>query len=142
MLFLSACDGVGVQNNDPDNKDKAVRFLNGIAKRNAAVLSLVNEEKFVQHNVDLVDGIAGIRSLFENQQLSIEIKRVFQDQDHVVIHSVYDIYGKKVVFDVFRFENGLIVEQWNNIIPQQTNNLAGRSQIYGKSAHEKRLHHL
>ena len=41
--------------------------------------------------------------------------RVFQDGDFVFAHTEYDFFGPKIGFDVFRFEDGKIVEHWDNL---------------------------
>jgi hypothetical protein len=41
--------------------------------------------------------------------------RVFQDSDFVFAHTEYDFFGPKIGFDIFRFEEGLIVEHWDNL---------------------------
>jgi predicted SnoaL-like aldol condensation-catalyzing enzyme len=41
--------------------------------------------------------------------------RVLQDGDFVATHTEYNFFGPKAGFDIFRFENGLIVEHWNNL---------------------------
>jgi predicted SnoaL-like aldol condensation-catalyzing enzyme len=40
---------------------------------------------------------------------------VFQDGDFVFAHTEYDFFGPKIGFDIFRFEEGLIVEHWDNL---------------------------
>jgi predicted SnoaL-like aldol condensation-catalyzing enzyme len=44
--------------------------------------------------------------------------RVFQDGDFVFMHTDYNFFDPKIGFDIFRFENGKIVEHWDNL--QQT----------------------
>ena len=41
--------------------------------------------------------------------------RVFQDGDFVFAHTDYDFFGPKIGFDIFRFEDGKIVEHWDNL---------------------------
>jgi predicted SnoaL-like aldol condensation-catalyzing enzyme len=41
--------------------------------------------------------------------------RVFDDGEYVVAHSDYDFFGPKVGFDIFRFQDGRIVEHWDNL---------------------------
>jgi hypothetical protein len=46
-------------------------------------------------------------------------RRVLADGDHVMLHSEYNLFGgEKIGFDVFRFENGKIVEHWDNLQPK------------------------
>lgn len=41
--------------------------------------------------------------------------RVFADGDYVVAHTDYNFFGPKIGFDIFRFEDGKIVEHWDNL---------------------------
>ena len=45
----------------------------------------------------------------------VNTARIFQDGDYVFAHSEYDFFGPKIGFDIFRFENGKIVEHWDNL---------------------------
>jgi predicted SnoaL-like aldol condensation-catalyzing enzyme len=73
---------------------------------------------YIQHNLGAADGLAGFGALM--QQLPkgtarVNTARVFQDGDSVFAHTDYDFFGPKIGFDIFRFENGLIVEHWDNL---------------------------
>ena len=57
--------------------------------------------------------------------------RAFQDGDYVFTHTLYDFFGPKVGFDIFRFEEGLIVEHWDNLLEVQPPNPSGRTQTDG-----------
>ncbi len=47
-------------------------------------------------------------------------------------HTDYDFFGPKVGFDVFRFEDGLIVEHWDNLaVKSEQANPSGRTQLDG-----------
>jgi predicted SnoaL-like aldol condensation-catalyzing enzyme len=41
--------------------------------------------------------------------------RVFQDGDFIFAHTDYNFFGPKIGFDIFRFEEGKIVEHWDNL---------------------------
>jgi predicted SnoaL-like aldol condensation-catalyzing enzyme len=45
----------------------------------------------------------------------VKTVRVFEDGDFVFAHSEYTFFGPKIGFDIFRFENGKIVEHWDNL---------------------------
>ncbi|MEL7340613.1 MAG: hypothetical protein AAGM67_09020, partial [Bacteroidota bacterium] len=62
---------------------------------------------------------------------SAKVIRAFEDGDYVFTHTEYDFFGPKIGFDVFRFEDGLIVEHWDNLIETQKPNPSGRTQIDG-----------
>jgi predicted SnoaL-like aldol condensation-catalyzing enzyme len=45
----------------------------------------------------------------------VDTARVFHDGDFVFAHTDYNFFGPKIGFDIFRFENGAIVEHWDNL---------------------------
>ena len=45
----------------------------------------------------------------------VKTVRVFEDGEFVFAHTEYDFFGPKIGFDVFRFEDGKIVEHWDNL---------------------------
>ena len=88
--------------------------------------------KYVQHNPSAADGAAGLKAFIQFlrekfPQSRNEIKRVFADGDHVILH-VHSIRepntrGRAIV-DIFRLENGKIVEHWDAVqdIPEKAAN--------------------
>ena len=62
----------------------------------------------------------------------VNTARIFQDGDYVFAHSEYDFFGPKIGFDIFRFENGKIVEHWDNLQETPASpNPSGRTMIDG-----------
>jgi len=64
------------------------------------------------------DGLAGLGVLFQSLpkgSAKVNTVRVFQDGNFVFAHTEYDFFGPKVGFDIFRFEDGKIVEHWDNL---------------------------
>jgi len=57
--------------------------------------------------------------------------RAFEDGDYVFTHTDYNFFGEKAGFDIFRFENGLIVEHWDNLAVKTPANPSGRTQLDG-----------
>jgi predicted SnoaL-like aldol condensation-catalyzing enzyme len=56
------------------------------------------------------------------------------DGDFVFTHTAYDFFGPKIGFDIFRFENGKIVEHWDNLQAKPTvPNPNGHTMIDGPS---------
>lgn len=51
--------------------------------------------------------------------------------DYVALHSEYNLFGNKIGFDIFRFENGKIVEHWDNLQAKADKNPSGRTMIDG-----------
>lgn len=79
-----------------------------------------------QHNPLIEDGMDGLRKfvawIAANQpDAGCEIKRVFADGDHVILHSHWhglsDNAAGEAVVDIFRLEHGKIVEHWDVIQP-------------------------
>ncbi|WP_319451026.1 MULTISPECIES: ester cyclase [unclassified Mycobacterium] len=91
--------------------------------------------RYVQHNPLIADGIDGlkgfIRELREKfPELHAEVKQVFADGDFVIGH----VHGVRVpgqrgsaIVDVFKLEDGKIVEHWDVIqpIPEEAMNPNG-----------------
>jgi predicted SnoaL-like aldol condensation-catalyzing enzyme len=58
--------------------------------------------------------------------------RAFRDGDFVFTHTQYDFFGPKVGFDVFHFEDGKIVEHWDNLAEKAKQpNRSGHTQTDG-----------
>ena len=116
------------------NKEKAVAVLNSLETRDkSAALDYISEETYIQHNLAAGDGREGFLTLFEipDVEFKVNVVRVFEDGDFVFTHSVYDFFGPKVGFDVFRFKDGKIVEHWDNLQEVAPQTISGRSQVDG-----------
>ena len=116
------------------NKEKVVALLNSFNTGDQTPISYINPNKYIQHNLGVADGLAGFGALMQNAPpggFKADVIRAFQDGDYVFTHTKYDFYGPKVGFDVFRFEDGLIVEHWDNLIEVQPPNPSGRTQFDG-----------
>lgn len=91
----------------------------------------------IQHNEMFANGIGAqkgvIAFLSGNGDFSAEYIRVIADDDIVAVHARYEGFGLDPVigFDVFRVEDGKIVEHWDNLIAEHPLNPSGRSQIDG-----------
>src|SRR6478735_915035 len=99
-------------------KKEVVALLKAIETGAAEPVASINAKQYKQHNLAVADGLAGFGALL--QQLPkgsarVNTARVFQDGDFVFAHTDYDFFGPKIGFDVFRFENGKIVEHWDNL---------------------------
>jgi predicted SnoaL-like aldol condensation-catalyzing enzyme len=79
-----------------------------------------------QHNPLIEDGMEGVRKfgaliMATHPDAHAEIKRVFADGDHVILHSHWhglsDNPGGEAVVDIFRLDNGKVVEHWDVIQP-------------------------
>lgn len=99
-------------------KDQICALLKGIETGDPEAVSVVNESKYIQHNPLTREGNVGLAELFKRLAKTsprVEIVRVFEDGDYVFAHTNYDFNVIEVGFEVFRFENGLVVEHWDNL---------------------------
>ncbi|WP_041422308.1 nuclear transport factor 2 family protein [Shewanella sediminis] len=137
VLVCAACSSpVSVEEKtiSLSNKGKAVALLNSIETGDRGAVAYVNPDKYTQHNLAVADGLAGFGALLQalpKGSAKVDIKRAFQDGDYVFTHTDYNFFGPKVGFDLFRFEDGLIVEHWDNLAEKAAPNPSGRTQIDG-----------
>lgn len=98
---------------------KAVAVLESFESGNPeAITAYVHPDQYIQHNQALLDGresMLGALHHIKEMGTKVSIKRTIVDGNYVVLHSVYHFHGPKIGFDIFRFENGLIVEHWDNL---------------------------
>ncbi len=116
------------------NRDKVVALLNSFNTGDKTPISYINPNKYIQHNLAVGDGLAGFGEVMQHAPpggFKANVIRSFEDGDFVFTHTEYDFFGPKIGFDVFRFEDGLIVEHWDNLIDLQKPNPSGRTQIDG-----------
>ena len=104
------------------NKKAVLEFYEaGLNKKDFEAASKYFGPKYIQHNPGAPDGIEGfkgflnfLRDKFPNSHS--EIKKVFAEGDFVILH-VHAVRepgtrGRAIV-DIFRLENGKIVEHWD-----------------------------
>lgn len=116
------------------NKEKAVAVLESLETGAKEPIAYINPTKYIQHNLSVGDGLEGFGEVIKHappQGFKAKVVRAFEDGDFVFTHTVYDFFGPKVGIDVFRFEDGLIVEHWDNLIEVQPANASGRTQTDG-----------
>lgn len=121
---------------EKSNKQKVIEVLKSIETGVAESVGYINPEKYIQHNQAVADGLAGFGALL--QQLpegsaKVNTIRVLSDGDYVIAHTDYNFFGPKIGIDIFRFENGLIVEHWDNLQEKVSETASGRSQIDGET---------
>ncbi|HTA56016.1 MAG TPA: hypothetical protein VK755_14825 [Candidatus Acidoferrales bacterium] len=104
----------------PTRKQRVVDLLKSLETKDSAPLAFINPDKYIQHNLRVGPGLAGVTALIKNlpPEATVDTIRVFEDGDYVFAHSEYNFFGPRIGFDIFRFEDDLIVEHWDNL--QQT----------------------
>lgn len=121
-----------------DNKAFVIEALTEtLVNGNVDAVDTYFAPSYIQHNPDVPSGTDAFKGLVtmltEGDGIEAEIVRAIADDDIVAIHARYTGFGPTpmIAFDVFRLEDGLIVEHWDNLIPEQPLNPSGRSQIDG-----------
>ena len=118
------------------NKKAVVEFYNkAINEKDFEAARKYMGGKYIQHNPNAADGPEGLAAFLKFLKEKFpasksEIKRVFAEGDYVILH-VHAVRepgtrGNAIV-DIFRLENGKIVEHWDAIqdIPEKAANSNG-----------------
>ena len=137
LLSVTAC-GTNQSNLDKTMnlsiQEKAVALLNSIETGDQSAVGYVNPAKYTQHNLAVGDGLAGFGEVLQalpKNSAKVNVVRSFTDGDYVFTHTDYNFFGPKIGFDLFKFEDGLIVEHWDNLQEIVEKTASGRSQIDG-----------
>ncbi len=140
VLFMASCDkDEPIVEPQVSDKDKVTAVLNAIETGETDALKYINSDKYIQHNLSVGDGKSELENLISQlprPETTVTTRRVFQDGDFVFTHSEYNFFGPKVGFDIFRYENGLIVEHWDNLQETTPANPSGRTLIDGATTIE------
>jgi predicted SnoaL-like aldol condensation-catalyzing enzyme len=138
LLTITACESTSInseKNMHPSNKEKAVALLNSIETGDQTAVGYVNPTNYTQHNLAVGDGLAGFGAVLQalpKNSAKVNVVRSFTDGEYVFTHTDYNFFGPKVGFDLFKFDNGLIVEHWDNLDERSSApNPSGRTQIDG-----------
>lgn len=121
------------------NKEKAVAILNALASGETAPLEqYISDETYIQHNLSAPSGKAAflgmVPMLANDPNSKVNVVRVIEDGDLVACHTEYFLApfgGALVGIDIFRFEDGLVVEHWDNLQPIAAETASGRTQLDG-----------
>jgi len=128
ILMLSLASGAamaGSAQEEADRKAVLAFYEKGLNQKDVdAALAYVGD-RYTQHNPNAADGPEGFRKFigflrekFPNSHS--EIKRSFVDGDYVIlhVHAVREPGTKgNAIVDIFKLENGKIVEHWDVVQP-------------------------
>lgn len=128
VLTLSLASGAamaGGAQEEANRKTVLAFYEKGLNQKDAdAALAYVGD-RYVQHNPNAADGPDGFRKFigflrdkFPNSHS--EIKRSFVDVDYVIlhVHAVREPGSRgNAIVDIFKLENGKVVEHWDVVQP-------------------------
>lgn len=103
------------------NEQKVQELFNVFVTGNTTGLKHISDAQYIQHNPYAPDGKTALASMFSGQPTGITVSnhRIFSEGNFVIAHTTYggtwNSGTPQVAFDVFRFDNGLIVEHWDNL---------------------------
>lgn len=116
------------------NKEKAIALIESLETGVQEPVGYINPTNYTQHNLAVGDGLAGFGDVIAHAPeggFKAKVVRAFQDDEYVFLHVKYDFFGPKAAFDIFRFEDGKIVEHWDNLTEITPANPSGRTQFDG-----------
>lgn len=125
----------------PSVEARAMLVLNSLQSGDTtATENYVSADAYTQHNLGVADGRDALLGLIPGAAQAgstVNIKRVLVSGNIVALHTEYNLPmfgGAFVGFDVFRFEDGVIVEHWDNLIPVAEPNPSRHTQTDGPVA--------
>jgi predicted SnoaL-like aldol condensation-catalyzing enzyme len=138
-VALAGCASTATKENAmPTNyKPQITELLKSIETGDAKPVGYINPGKYIQHNLAVGDGLAGFGAVLQalpKGSAKVNTVRVLQDGPFVVAHTDYNFFGPKIGFDIFRFEDGKVVEHWDNLQEKAAPNPSGHTMLDGATA--------
>jgi predicted SnoaL-like aldol condensation-catalyzing enzyme len=115
--------------------EKVITVFQGIGAGHAELATkYLNPDKYIEHNPRSADGVDGFKEyirLLKKEDHRLKVVRASQDGNYVFAQEDGVILGENTFFEVFRFENGLIVEHWVFSAKAGPPNKSGHTQLDG-----------
>ena len=136
LTFLALAPGSALAADPEANKKVVLDFYDkALNQKDFDAASKYFGPHYIQHNPGAPDGIEGVKAFIALRKEKFpnarsDIKRTFADGDFVIlhVHSVREPGERGVaIVDIFRLENGKIVEHWDVVqpIPEKLANTNG-----------------
>ncbi len=134
-LTAQAASGADAQQQEQNRKAVVEFYEKAINQKDFEAASKYMGSRYTQHNPNAPDGPEGLKTFlgFLKEKFPgsrSEIKRVFADGDYVIlhVHAVREPGTRgNAIIDIFKLENGKIVEHWDVVqpIPEKAANTNG-----------------
>jgi len=136
LALTALVAGADAQTQQEANKKIVVDFYDkAINQKDFDAASKYMGARYTQHNPNAADGPEGLKAFLQFLKEKFpasrsEIKRVFADGDYVIlhVHAVREPGTRgSAIIDVFKLENGKVVEHWDVVqpIPEKAANTNG-----------------
>ncbi|MTI16189.1 hypothetical protein E1162_02930 [Rhodobacteraceae bacterium RKSG542] len=114
-------------------------FMAAFSDHDPQAASQLVSDDYIQHNPQIETGVAGLTKLIplvEQSGMTATTHRVIAEGDMVVLHSTFEnahAFGAPTLaaFDVFRVQDGKVVEHWDNLQPVPEVTVSGRGMTDG-----------
>lgn len=121
-------------------KEKAIAVNKAVQQTDFSAIKNLVKENYIQHTPVVADGREGLLQLLSKIEYKeipvpkINTIRSFTDGDYVVLHHEVFWPNRKVMFEIFRFQDEQAAEHWSGIMdhPNETSN--GHSMVDGAAA--------
>ena len=120
------------------NAEKTLSLIGTFASGDVDLAASLLKEDYIQHNLAYGTGrdafVGSVNWLASAEApTTVDNIRVFEDGDYVFLQTVYNFAGagEQVAFDIFRIEDGLIAEHWDNLADRSAPNPSVHTQIDG-----------
>jgi predicted SnoaL-like aldol condensation-catalyzing enzyme len=135
LLAAPAAHAADAQQQEQNKKTVVDFYEKGLNEKDFEAASKYFGPRYTQHNPNAPDGPEGFKTFLQFLKEKFpasrsEIKRVFADGDYVIphVHAVREpgTRGNAIV-DIFKLENGRIVEHWDVVqpVPEKSANANG-----------------
>lgn len=110
-----------------------------LVELNPAAIDRYVSPHYIQHSPLVAAGVKPVKDLVvglkSNPAYSYKTTRVIAEGPLVVLHGSYTGFGEKplVAFDIFRVENGKLIEHWDAMQPEVEKTVSGHTQLDGST---------
>ena len=116
------------------NREKAIAFLKSSETGDKEFVNKWVSENYTPHYPSIKTGRDALLEFYDqlkDMDVKLDIMRVIEDENYVAVHSGYT--GPMVVIDIFRFEDGKIVEHWANTQDNVEKTVSGHTMLDGST---------